>query len=255
MLASMSTTTDLLDAACPRINAIGGTYYFDAETTAAGKKLGLDGYRFYFLGRGGVLGDVEAAVVSSAFGYFNPAVVDRMWTTGRERTSLSPRELSRRHLECAHEFGRRHFADLPGLESFCEAAEAVNEAADPTGLALYAAIAAEPFPADLPARAMHLVVVLREFRGSAHLVSVVATPGIDPRTAHAIRRPDAWTMFGYDESDKPVPTAGQRSALAAAEQLTDQLVYPAYDVLDDKQAAALLTGLTGMEQALARKTA
>ena len=81
MLVIMTTTTDLLAAACPRIGDIGGAFYFDSETVAAGKQLGLDGYRFYFLGRGGVLGDVEAAVVGSAFGYFNPAIVTRMWNT------------------------------------------------------------------------------------------------------------------------------------------------------------------------------
>ena len=32
---------------------------------------------------GGVLGDVEPVVVASAFGYFNPEVVDALWNAGR----------------------------------------------------------------------------------------------------------------------------------------------------------------------------
>ncbi len=243
----MTETRELLAAAAPRIGALGAAFYFDAQTLAAGKQIGLDGYRFYFLGRGGVLGDVEPAVVGSAFGYFEPGVVAKMWTTGRERTSLNPRETGRRYLECAYEFGRRHFADLPELREFAAAAEQVNAYADPAGLALYAAVAAEPVPEDLPARAMHLAVVLRELRGSAHLIAVRATDGIDPRTAHAIRRPDAWTLFGYDESTLPAPTAEQRAALAAADALTDQIVFPAFDALADADRAALLSGLTAME--------
>ncbi|MGH9067319.1 MAG: helix-turn-helix domain-containing protein [Acidimicrobiales bacterium] len=247
----MSSTTELLTAACPTIGVVGSAFYFDSGTLAVGREIGLDGYRFYFLGRGGVLGDVEPAVVGSAFGYFEPGLVGKMWTTARQRTSLSPREVGRRYLEAGHQFARLRFAGVAGLEALCDAAEAVAAAADPTGLALYSAIAAEPRPADLPARALHLVAVLRELRGSAHLMAVVATPGINPLTAHAIRRPDAWTLFGYDEAARPEPADGQRSALADADLLTDQLVLPAFDVLDDAGRAGLLSGLAGMERALA----
>ena len=56
------TPTELVQAACPKIGSLGGAFYFDKETLAKGKELGLDGFRFYFLGRGGVLGDVEPRV-------------------------------------------------------------------------------------------------------------------------------------------------------------------------------------------------
>lgn len=236
--------------ACPQIGEIGPGFYFIEETLAVGKEHGLDGFRFYFLGRGGVLGDVESAVVASAFGYFHPALVEKMWTSARARTELSPREAARVYLSCSADFGRRHFSGVPGLAEFCAAAEAVNDAADRAGLALYTGWAAEPLADDLPARAMQLNTVLREFRGSAHLVAVVATPGIDPVIAHAIRRPDFWTMFGYDEADLPKGTEAQRAALDAAEALTDRIVAPAFDVLDETGRSTLLAGLTAMQQAL-----
>jgi hypothetical protein len=46
--------------------------------------------QWYFVGRGGVLGDVEAPVVQSAFGYFAPAVVAKMWNGAREK--IAPRD-------------------------------------------------------------------------------------------------------------------------------------------------------------------
>ncbi len=55
-----------------RLNAVGACTYFHTRTRDAGKALGLGGFPFYFLGRGGVLGNAEPAVVASAFGWFHP---------------------------------------------------------------------------------------------------------------------------------------------------------------------------------------
>lgn len=246
----MTSTHELITQACPQIGTVGPSFYFTDETIAAGKEHGLDAFRFYFLGRGGVLGDVEPPVVTSAFGYFHPDLVAKMWNTGRERTQLSPRDAGRLFLRCCQDFGRAHFGDLAGLEQFCAAAQRVNDAADVAGLALYSAIAAEPLAEDIPARAMQLTAVLREFRGSAHLLAILATDGINPATAHGIRRPDFWTFFGYEDGTCPAGTEAERAALAAADELTDRLVAPAFDVLDDADRAALLTGLATMSQAL-----
>lgn len=229
---------------------LGPRFYFTPETVAVGREYGLDGFRFYFLGRGGVLGDVDPNVVLSAFGYFKPAVLHHMWTTGREQASAGPRELADAYLKCAQDHGRRHLSDVKGLDTFCAAAEQVNNAADPTGLPLYAGIAALPLADDLPARAMQLMVVLRELRGSAHLAAVVATDGIDPLTAHAIKRPDAWALFGYDEDERPTLTDAQRAALQVAEKTTTEIVAPAYGSLDADSRTALLDGLAAIEPAL-----
>jgi hypothetical protein len=249
----VTTTPALVREACPKIAAIGPGFYFTDETIAVGREHGLDGFRFYFLGRGGVLGDVEADVVSSAFGYFNPPVVARMWNSARERTSLTPRDAGRLYLLCAQQFGAEHLSEVAGLAGFCAAAEQVNNAADRAGLALYAGTAAEPLAEDLPARAMQLNTVLREFRGSAHLVAVLATPGITPKLAHGLRRPGFWTFFGYDEQDLPTGTDAQRAALAAADRLTDELVAPAFDVLDEEAREALLDGLAAIQKALPQR--
>jgi hypothetical protein len=240
------TTRDFI-AQTTAIGDLGGApWYFAPETLAKGKEHNLDGFRFYFLGRGGVLGDVEAEVVSSAFGYFNPALVEKLWTTAKER--MDPREAARAYLSCCHDFARAKLADVDGLEAYCAAAEQVNDATDPAGLALYAGIDAEPVPDDLPARALHLTAVLREARGSAHLLAIVAS-GLAPRVAHAIKRPTEAKEFGWE--DGPAPTADERARWEQAEQLTVSILEPSFGVLDDAGQQALLHGLAGMKAALA----
>ncbi len=239
--------------ASSRINNLGWVFYFAPGTMARGKELGLDGFRFYFLGRGGVLGDVEAPVVTSAFGYFTPALVEEMWTSGKAimaSRAMSPSDVARQFFVCSAELGRDRFADLDGLAEFCEAAGAINDAADPVGLALYSGIRAEPLVDDLPGRAMQLVTVLRELRGSAHLVAVRAS-GLDAKTAHRIRRPNDVGLFGWSENDVPEITDLERGKLAAADELTDQLLLPAYSAVDEPGRQAVLYGLDQMEAVFA----
>lgn len=241
------TPEELVKKACPKIASMGAAFYFIPETVSRGKEQGLDGFRFYFLGRGGVLGDVEAKVIQSAFGYFHPALVAKIWNSAREK--MAPRDAARLYLECAADLGRRTFGAVEGLDAFCAAAEKVVDAAEPAALALFAGIAAEPLPEDLPARAMQLVAVLREYRGSAHLAAVVAS-GLSPEIAHYIKRPDDYATFGYG-GDAPAVTDAHRAALDAAERLTDAMVLTGYGALDAAEADALLAGVEAMERALA----
>ena len=228
------------------IGSIGASFYFVPETIATGKEHGLDGFRFYFLGRGGVLGDVEAPVVASAFGYFNPALVAKMWDSAKEK--MAPRDAGRLYLSCAHALGRARLADVEGLEAYCAAADQIDAAIDPAAMALYAGIAAEPRPDDAPALAMHMSAVLREARGSAHLLAIRAA-GVTPRLAHQIKRPTEGKLFGW-EDDPPV-SDDDRAAWDRAEEVTDELLEPAYARLDDDGRAAFLAGLGRIESALA----
>jgi hypothetical protein len=236
------TPDELVKTACPAIATIGGQFYFDPATIARGKEHGLDGMRLYILGRGGVLGDVEPAVVQSAFGYFSAGVISKLWNTAREK--MAPREAGRLYHECAADFGRRRFAAVE-LDAFCAAAEKVVAAAHPAALALYAGWAAEPRVDDAAGRAMQLAVVLREFRGSAHLVAVLAS-GIEAQVAHFIRRPEMYKGFGYDDTNPPSVTDADKANLIAAETLTDKLVLPAYSALNATEAKAFADGALAM---------
>jgi hypothetical protein len=241
------TNEELVAQACPLINDTGWAYYFTPETMARGTELGLKGPQFYFIGRGGLLGNCDASVVASAFGYFNPDVIRRAWESAM--TVVAPREAGLAHWLCSAETGRAKLADVPNLAAFVDAADAVNTAADPEALALYAAFKSAPLVDDLPGRAMQLVSILREFRGSAHLVAVRAS-GITGKQAHFIKRPNDVSMFGWTPEDAPHIDDSTRAALDAAERQTDAIVMPAYAVLNDAQRAALVDGARAIKAAL-----
>src|SRR4051794_3935075 len=175
------------------------------------------------------MGDVAPPVVVSAFGYFNPPLVDKIWTTGRQK--MAPPAAATLYLECCRQFGRDHFSGVADLDVFCRAAESIVAAADPAGLTLFAGIADAPLPDDLPGRAMQLIAVLREFRGSTHLVAVRAV-GLSAEVAHYLRRPDEYGSFGWGENP-PAVTDDDRARLVRADALTDELVRPAFSVVDD----------------------
>jgi hypothetical protein len=224
---------------------IGAAFYFDPATLARGKELGLSGMRFYAIGRGGVLGDVEPAVVLSAFGYFAPELVAKWWNQARE--VMSPRDAAREYIACNHALGRAKLAGVPGLEHYVDAATTVIDAVDGGALALFAAVRAEPVPEDTPAAAIHQAMVLRELRGSAHLAAIAAV-GLPTAVAHAIKRPNDVEMFGYPEP--PPVSDADREAHERAEAITDDILEPAYSLLTDDQAATLIAGTDAMHERL-----
>ena len=244
MVAAVRNTREFMRAAAGPIGAIGSSFYFAPSTVAVGKEHGLDGFRFYFLGRGGVLGDVESQVVASAFGYFQPALVEKMWTSAKQK--MAPRDAARLYLRCAHELAREKLSGVDGLDRFCAAAATINDAVEPAGLALYAGIDAEPVPDDAPARALHLVVVLREARGSAHLLAVRAA-GLSARAAHQVKRPDDVKTFGWEDLDL---SDDDRARHERAEEITDDILEPAFAAVDQSGRDALLDGLGRIGAAL-----
>ncbi len=241
-------TIDLVRTVSPPIASLGSSFYFDPGTLARGKEAGLDGFRLYFLGRGGVLGDVEAEVVYSAFGYFNIGLASKIWNSARE--VMPAREAGTLYMDCAGAFGASKLGAVVGLDAFIAAANKVIAAglANCAGQALFAATAAEPRSDDTAARAFQNVVILRELRGSLHLVAVVAS-GLSPETAHRVRRPDDVAMFGW--TDDVTVTDNDRALWETAEALTDDLLVGVYDVLDDAEAVALADGVAAIEAALA----
>lgn len=236
---------ELIQATSAKINRLGALFYFDAATLAAGKELGLDGFRFYVLGRGGVLGDAPASVVSASFGYFSPSVMDRIWNSAREK--VAPATAAQAYLDCNADLGRRGLVEVAGLDDFGDAAAAIVAAADPSGLPLFAGLLNNPVPEDGPGRAMHYAVMLREYRGSVHLCAVVAN-GLTSTKAHVINRPDDLELFGI--SDPPEITDDDRAALVAAEAMTDAMMMSAFGALSEAQGQALVAGTDAMFDAL-----
>lgn len=238
------TPEALIETTAGPVNGLGAKFYFHPDSLAKGKEAGLDGFRLYIVGRGGVLGNCHADVVCSAFGYFNRGLVAKMWDSGRE--AVDPMEAAQLYLDCNADLGRGVLDDIDGLAAFCEAGEAVVTAVNPAALTLFAATAAMPMPEDLPGKAMHLLVLHRELRGSIHLAAIIAE-GLAAEHAHAIRRPNDVTTFGWPE-DLVVPD-GAAEKLAAADAATNVVNAQTYGVLTDDQRRAFVDGVAAIQAA------
>lgn len=218
------------------IGQLGGVWMLADEVLTPAKEAGYpNGYAYYVAGRGGVLGDVDADVVTSAFGFFHPALVRTMW--GRGVAVEGARAAATRYGAACAEYGRRRMDEFTGAERIVELAGKVAAGVDPTGLALFAGWRAHPLPPDTPGRAYQLVHVLRELRGSVHVLAVVAA-GLGPLAAVlATGGEENATRFGWPGPFPPVAVG----AKASAEQLTDEVLTRLYaEVLDEGEAAELV---------------
>jgi len=242
------TNEELVKTVCPIINDNSWKFYFAPHAIEVGKLMGLKGMELYVTGRGGSMGDCEGSAVAAAFGYFNPIIINAAWNLA---TAKHPaRVIGDAHYEVAAHLGREKLANMPGLNEFTAAMEKVFIAADPDGLALFAAYKSMPLAEDTPARAMQLAVSLREFRGSAHLIAIRAV-GITSKQAHYVKRPSDAKNFGWGEDDAPVVDDQVRALWDQAEKLTDALCIPAYSVLNEAERKALVDGVKAFEAALA----
>jgi hypothetical protein len=241
------TNEELVNTVCPILNDNGWKYYFTPNAIEVGKSMGLKGMEFYVAGRGGSLGDCEGSVVAAAFGYFNPVIIGAAWSLA---TAKQPaRVIGDAHYEVAAQLGRDKLTDMPGLNEFTAAMEKVFNAADPDGLALFAAFKSMPLAQDTPGRAMQLAASLREFRGSAHLIAIRAV-GLTSKQAHYVKRPNDVKGFGWGENDAPVVDDTVRALMVEAEKLTDALCIPAYSVLNEAERKASVDGTKAFEAAL-----
>lgn len=229
-------TAEFLREAGPLIGASGSAFYFADETLDAGRELGLDALHFYYLGRGGVLGDASVAAVHSAFGHFRWEIIERVWSEGR--AVVAPPVAAARFFECSAQLGRRHFADLD-LADLCASLRAVRDGAPHSGLPLFCGTGALAMADDDAGSAMQLLTLLRELRGDAHLVSLLAL-GIEPRTAHYVRRPEYFGAFGWTPADTPALDGDEMTRLCEAEDLTDRILTPAFSAVPEADRRAVL---------------
>jgi hypothetical protein len=241
----MPTTAESVHALAGPVNDIGGRWMLDPEVLGPCKGLGYpNGYAYYFAGRGGVLGDVDADVVGSAFGFFEPALVRKMWTAGVAVEGA--RASATRYSAACAQWGRSRLNGFAGAERTADLIRHVVDSIDSAGLALFAGWRSEPRPDDAPALAYFLTHVLRELRGSAHITAVVAT-GLPPRDSILVRGGVGNTQqFGWPE---PFPDVSHlHDQRAAAETLTNDMMTRFFDhSLNAAECAELLGLVVGMK--------
>ncbi len=242
------TPTELLAQASPIIGDVGGHFMLHPTTAEFAKDNGFDNlYVFYGRGRGGVLGEVDADVVCSAFGFFNPSLIRGVWESGVE--ILGARETGALFSEAAARFGRRFLTGIRGLDEFIAAATKVIDAADVWAMPLFAGWRAEPRADDAPAHAYQLMNVLREMRGGAHLIACVTKGLLGPVPVLINGGPEVASLFGWT-GDLP-DVEDRRSDWDRAEALTTELVTPAWSVLDAEEGRSMLEVLNAAQAAIA----
>jgi hypothetical protein len=231
------------------INESGAVFMLHPESNEMGTAKGFTHpFQFYTAGRGGVLGDVDADVVVSAFGFFAPGLVRKFWESGTQ--VMPPRDAARLFGETASAFARKRLSEVDGLERLSELGEKIIDAADGNALPLFAGWRAEPLPDDAPARALHVINVLREHRGSAHIVAVLAN-GLSALQVKVSKLGDGAKTFGWKDWQEDLLDLDRTAAtLGRVEELTDEIVAPAFSALSSSEANEFTGLVTAAHAAL-----
>ena len=168
----------------------------DPATYAYGKELGFQGADFYVAGRGGALGDVPAGVVTAAFVFFAPDVVEAAWVRSANVMARADAAAAWAGRVRASAEGFPPDVDWPALAAL---SGRIAAAASFAGAPLFAAWRALPEPDDDPrVLALHRLNGLRELRGALHGAAVL-TVGLSPLEAIVVRTPEMIRTFGWQE--------------------------------------------------------
>ena len=169
------------------VEPIGVVPYWADEPTAALFALGFTDYwDTYFAGRAAPLGIVPAEVVDALFYNFAPGEVARhiphVWQTTTPEAAIAAR------LTGGAATLRRVLGELVDTPAFGRATELLTEAATSApveGRPMYAALRAQPMPAEPVERLFHVATLLREHRGDGHRVALMVE-GVGGLESHAL---------------------------------------------------------------------
>ena len=163
------------------LHDVGTVWMIHDDTRARAEQYGYGKMQpFYFAGRGGVLGDVDAGVIIAAMGWWDPGLVRLMW--GRGLAVAGARESARRYQEACAAWAEDHVRGFADADRLSELAQKVVDGVGESGLPLFAGWRAEPRVSSGVGRMLQLVHVLREWRGAVHLVATTAA-GLGPLEA------------------------------------------------------------------------
>lgn len=229
---------DLARRTAKAIGDLPSNFMLDSATYEHGNDLGFDGLDFYVRGRGGVLGEVDAGIVSAAFVFFNPVMVRERWERGAE--ILPAREAALEFAGCLHRWADEHLEEDIDYKSLADLLGQVVSAAGPAGAPLFAGWMDLPEPEEPAQLAMHRLNALRELRGAYHGAAVL-TAGLDPLVALLIKTPFMAGIFGWQEPYPDIELA--RETWAEAEAATNRAMGRVLNILeepDQERLASLL---------------
>lgn len=216
------------------VSTVGSHFMLDGNTYKRGAELGFQGLDFYVTGRGGVLGDVDADVVSAAFTFFEPGGIRQLWEQGR---SVMPAAAAASEFAaCCSAWADEKVPDDIDSARLAELAGRVVATARPACAPVFAGWRAVPVPGSTKAAAVRHMNALRELRNGLHGAAIVSE-GLTPLEALSVKSPHMVALFGWSE---PAPTDGLLPRWEAAEERTTQSIAHAYETLDDSERAELV---------------
>jgi len=237
-------TRRVVVAAKTPIFDLGGRWMTGESEEAATEAAGLEGWQLYFLGRHGVMGDVDPDVITAVAYIFPPDRVRSEWEAARR--TLTPEEAVRRYAGVCHEWGRSELTAFDGAARLIDLAGRVVDAVDVAGLPLFAGWRALSLPADPLARCAHMLQLLREHRGACHGLAMVAL-GLHPLVAMLLDEAGHAEEYGW-ERPYPTITDHDRQLRAQVEEVTDDLVTPPYTSLTAAEQGELLDLLSSAQK-------
>jgi hypothetical protein len=225
------------------VSTVSSHFMLDGATYKRGAELGFSGLDFYITGRGGVLGDVDADVVSAAFSFFEPGHVRTQWEAGR--VVLPAALAADAFASCGEAWAEAHVPDDLDAERLAELAGRVVAGARPACAPVFAAWRARAVPTTPKAAALHQMNALRELRNGLHGAAVVSS-GLTPLEAVSLRSPHMVALFGWAE---PAPTDGLQPLWDTAEASTTAAIAHAYEALDDDERDELTALASALHEA------
>jgi hypothetical protein len=214
----------------PVVQRWGGKFMTAPEFAEQEKKAGLDPRSLYFRGRSAVLGDPSPAVVCELFGIFPGWLFDVMLPPATE--SVTAADAVRAYSAANEAWSNAHLAAVPDAGRLADLLFRLIDAADASGLALFAGWKHAERPEGELARLGHALAVFREFRGGVHFaalralgLSVAEAVVADPEGGRGRLLRTAWAP---EAADALVARAEAKPDLrdrwARAEALTDERI-------------------------------
>ncbi len=204
--------------------------------------LGLQsGSDLWIVGRAGVLGDCDADVAAAGLAFLAPDRVRAAWES--LPAGLTPRRAADAYTDLCCAWGSTELArfDPSRMTRLDELGRSIANSADGSLGTIFAGWRAQPQPGDVNARVALTMHVLRELRGGAHIVAilacglspldaVLASPAPLPRSGPVWAEHLGWSgPFG----DADV----SRDARMEAERLTSKILEPIYGSIGDAALA------------------
>lgn len=226
------------------IVANGSKFMFGEEAKAIAEAEGYpNGFALYFAGRAGVIGTTDVDQVVSAFAWWEPGLVAKMFGRGIE--SKSPAEAAADFAKACRQWGENNLASVEGAAAIATIGRKIIDGATPMGCALYTGWRAVDPGDSTAASAAVALQTLRELRGDLH-IQAVAAEGLSALQAVSCHGgADRSKMFGWPE---PAPDdADVRARWDRAEDVTNQMTAHYYEVLTDTERDELVAAIATLD--------